>query len=398
VNILLVSSKYPPDYSGSGNRIHNTYKRLHDKFEVNFSVICSSTIHNFNKKFSFCDVDVYRISNKFIIKNSILLKIKLFVALISRLNFWIEFLYFGFYFVKIKKKINLLHVIGKNNVTSSAIIYAKLFKVPLIVELVNSTENPFYYQPLIFNLFYSKGFPKKSLIICISRQLEELCKKNNILNTWHRPNPVNEKLFNLELSDITKEELFDFKKNDIVILHLAKFIPRKNQVFLLEVMNLLPNNYKLVLAGPYEKEGLYKTRDRNNFIKLKEIEKKYNLENRVKFIPNFIDNPEIFMKCCDIFCLPSFDEGLATPVLESLACGKPVIASKLETAGYLMWIKEGVNGKLIPLNYEKWARGINDIKNISKKDLVTSSINILKVASTEVIDNQYLMNIKKLIN
>ena len=37
MKILLVSSKYQPEYSGSGLRAHNTYKK--EKYNIDFDVI-----------------------------------------------------------------------------------------------------------------------------------------------------------------------------------------------------------------------------------------------------------------------------------------------------------------------------------------------------------------------
>ena len=40
---VLVSSKYPPEYSGSGLRAHNTHLRLRGKYGIETEVVCSST-------------------------------------------------------------------------------------------------------------------------------------------------------------------------------------------------------------------------------------------------------------------------------------------------------------------------------------------------------------------
>jgi glycosyltransferase involved in cell wall biosynthesis len=37
----------------------------------------------------------------------------------------------------------------------------------------------------------------------------------------------------------------------------------------------------------------------------------------------------MWMNCCDVFCLPSLDEGCPNVVIEALACGKPVVASRV---------------------------------------------------------------------
>ena len=51
MNILVVSSKYPPEYSGSGLRCHNTFIRLKKKFGINYKVLTSSVTENRNCKY-----------------------------------------------------------------------------------------------------------------------------------------------------------------------------------------------------------------------------------------------------------------------------------------------------------------------------------------------------------
>ena len=45
VKILLSSSKYHPEYSGSGLRAHNTYIRFEKKFNLSFDCIVNSTTY-----------------------------------------------------------------------------------------------------------------------------------------------------------------------------------------------------------------------------------------------------------------------------------------------------------------------------------------------------------------
>ena len=49
MKILLVSSKYHPEYSGSGLRAHNTYKRLKKNYKIEFNVLSNSIALNGNK-------------------------------------------------------------------------------------------------------------------------------------------------------------------------------------------------------------------------------------------------------------------------------------------------------------------------------------------------------------
>ena len=49
MKVLLVSSKYQPEYSGSGFRAHHLYLRLSSKFNINYDVVCNSLINRKNE-------------------------------------------------------------------------------------------------------------------------------------------------------------------------------------------------------------------------------------------------------------------------------------------------------------------------------------------------------------
>ena len=53
-----------------------------------------------------------------------------------------------------------------------------------------------------------------------------------------------------------------------------------------------------------------------------------------------------WMNACDVLCLPSLNEGLPNVVLEAMACGLPVVASRV--GGVPEIVREGVNGLLAP--------------------------------------------------
>jgi glycosyltransferase involved in cell wall biosynthesis len=53
-----------------------------------------------------------------------------------------------------------------------------------------------------------------------------------------------------------------------------------------------------------------------------------------------------WMNACDVLCLPSLSEGLPNVALEAMACGLPVVASRV--GGVPEIVEHGVNGLLVP--------------------------------------------------
>jgi glycosyltransferase involved in cell wall biosynthesis len=56
----------------------------------------------------------------------------------------------------------------------------------------------------------------------------------------------------------------------------------------------------------------------------------------------------LWMNASDVLCLPSLHEGLPNVVLEALACGIPVVASRV--GGVPEIVRDGINGLLVPPN------------------------------------------------
>lgn len=116
-----------------------------------------------------------------------------------------------------------------------------------------------------------------------------------------------------------------FVQYDKIILNHGVMVERKNVHLLLDAMAKLPPNYKLLLVGP--------SPDNEYEITLREKISTYRLEDRVVRV-GYTPYPEvpIAFQAADLFVLPSSWEGLPKVVMQSLACGVPVLASGFKTA------------------------------------------------------------------
>ena len=69
---------------------------------------------------------------------------------------------------------------------------------------------------------------------------------------------------------------------------------------------------------------MYASRDKKYLSELKRMVKSYKIQNRVNIVTKFIDNPRKYYQKSNLCLFPFKNEGLGTPVLESIASGRPV--------------------------------------------------------------------------
>ena len=140
----------------------------------------------------------------------------------------------------------------------------------------------------------------------IKKHLERSNVKIKSLQRIHNPIPI-EKIQSLanESADIISGPY---------IINVARLCPQKDQHLLLRAYKLMNIPHKLVLVGDGEHES-----------SLKKLTKKLKLEDRVVFLGQ-VDNPYPWMKNADLFVLSSLYEGFGLVLVESLACGTPVVS------------------------------------------------------------------------
>ncbi len=99
---------------------------------------------------------------------------------------------------------------------------------------------------------------------------------------------------------------------------IGEFTARKNFHTLIEMLRFLPN-HQLVLAG---------NNDKSYFTVIKELVKKYNLENQVYFTGKISEMAKkYYLKNCSGFVFPSLREGFGIPPIEAMQYGKTVFMS-----------------------------------------------------------------------
>jgi glycosyltransferase involved in cell wall biosynthesis len=106
------------------------------------------------------------------------------------------------------------------------------------------------------------------------------------------------------------------------------------------------NNARLIIIGEGSEEE-----------NLKELVKELSLVDKVR-ISGYNDNPYPYYNKSRVFVLSSYSEGLPTVLIESLACGCPIISTDCKS-GPREILEDGRFGKLVQVgNYHELSEAI----------------------------------------
>tara|TARA_B100000795_G_scaffold49246_1_gene32339 strand:+ start:186 stop:1262 length:1077 start_codon:yes stop_codon:yes gene_type:complete len=221
-------------------------------------------------------------------------------------------------FLRILRKIKNLDIVHLNEVYPFGIfsLYLKWFKNK---QYIISEHHTAYHKPQAEKLtfthkFISKIITKNATFICpVSNDLRDAMRALNLKGNYFRvPNVVNTDLF------FPKENT----NNTFIITHISNMLnAHKNVEGFLNVVKKLDNkipNFKIKLIGADAEK--YKVFAEKMSINLQKIE----------FI-NQIPHKEVVahLQKSDVFVLFSNYENLPCVILESFACGVPVIATNV---------------------------------------------------------------------
>ena len=151
-----------------------------------------------------------------------------------------------------------------------------------------------------------------------------------------------------------------FTENCYAILTVARLHKYKGLEYLIEAMRFLQDQIpeaKLYILGKGPEEE-----------NLKKLVKKLGLEGKVEFIREAIPNYEMpfLYSECDVYVQPSIIEPYGIAVLEAMACGKPVVGTKV--GGMVDTIKEGETGFIVePGNAEEIADRLKILRDGDKR-------------------------------
>ncbi|QAS53449.1 glycosyltransferase family 4 protein [Halobacillus litoralis] len=230
-------------------------------------------------------------------------------------------------------------------------IAAKLAKVPTIIY----TAHGFYFHenmtPMKYKIFYLiEKWCAKLCTNYIFTQSEEdgnLAIENNFLpndritvisngvdvNKSFNPTNINENRIR-EL----KEE-FSFRENDVIVTFIGRLVKEKGILDLLEAFNIIEKeNIKLLVIG----ETSATERDQETKVQL-EI---HRSNPNIIFTGYRNDIPDL-LALTDIYCLPSYREGMPRSIIEAMAMECAIIATNIR--GSREEVDNSLNGYLVNL-------------------------------------------------
>ncbi|HEU0020576.1 MAG TPA: glycosyltransferase [Dehalococcoidia bacterium] len=162
---------------------------------------------------------------------------------------------------------------------------------------------------------------------------------------------------------------FGIPDNHRLVVHVANFTPKKRHEDLVQAARLVIDqepqvSFLLVGQGPLEPV-------------IRAQVKSLNLEDNVIFAGFRTDAPRI-IGAADVFVLPSMFEGLPIAMLEAMALGRPVIASRV--GGVPEAIEDGVDGLLIdPMRPDQLAEKVLTVIHCHRLREKLSNNAVLKV-------------------
>lgn len=217
----------------------------------------------------------------------------------------------------------------------AGVLLAKKYHKPLIVTIHGQDLQHTICRNAVCRQAVSYVFNSASEIICVSRKLQQLSIKRL---------GIRDKLIvvpnGIKPQDILSHPV-EFTKQQgkcLTLLSVSNLVQTKGIDLNLYALQKICRNYSalryMVIGGGPEEASLHK------------LVKELGLEKQVEFLGRQIHHRVMgYMAGCDVFTLPSWNEGFGIVYLEAMANGKPVIGCQGE--GIEDFVEHGKTGMLV---------------------------------------------------
>ncbi len=245
-------------------------------------------------------------------------------------------------------------------------------QVPFLLTLQEGDSRAHIYKHVWWCWWYFKQiFRRADYIQAISTYLADWAKEMGATGAVDVvPNgvEVNDQL-PMTNDQITVRKKLGIADKSRMVVTVSRLVKKNGVEDLVRSFQYLPDGYHLLIIGIGELEA-----------HLRDVVMGLSLSNRVHFIGQVsYDEVQKYLRVSDVFCRPSYSEGLGNAFLEAMAAGVPVVATRV--GGIPDFLRDGETG---------WFCRVGDPKDISEKiQYVLDSKNTREI--DDVVDRAFRM-------
>lgn len=267
------------------------------------------------------------------------------------------------------------------------------FDFPIIVSernhLSTSLEQKNSINRVIMKLMINQLYDHADQIVSLSEGVAEDLRQTTKISS-DKITVIYNPVVSSKLKERSKQSVDHPWLNDMdtdVILGAGRLVDQKDFTTLISAFSLVADqhdNTRLIILGEGERRQ-----------ELKEQIKQLGIEDIVQ-LPGQVTNPYPFMRSASVFVLSSAWEGFGNALVESMACGCPVVATDCQS-GPREITNDGEYGSLVPVgDYEKMALEI--CNSLDEPLQETKFMQRAADFSVESISSQYLSLFEDIIN
>ncbi|MBI5788219.1 MAG: glycosyltransferase family 4 protein [Candidatus Schekmanbacteria bacterium] len=243
----------------------------------------------------------------------------------------------GFYKILKKERIDLLHLNTLTSYYKYPALAAKLCGIPIVWLVREDPESKrgkrlFPWIKRLADIIVTVSYDTRDKMFPQAIPPNVRVVHNGIDLQEFRPRP----------NDFLRRK-FNISAQVKLVGTISSLEERKGVEYLLRAVPLIKKHctdFRLMVIGED------RSRRQNYLHKMQQIIEEEGIGPDV-ILTGALENIPAVMNSLDIFVLPSLWEGLARTLLEALACGKPIVATK--AGGNPEQVENGVNGFLTPL-------------------------------------------------
>jgi len=314
MKIVIVASRFPPEGKIGGIEIMSQDMANILSQKGNYVCVVTSGRRNIIERLN-QDIIVYRVPIPYI-------------KFLGNIIFWIKI-----FFVLKKIRPDIVHC-QTIQMGIPCFLFKKIYRKPYIVWCHGfDVYFPWKFKKIISKIVLDEANEIIALTNNMKNELKKKCKKDIFV----LPNGIFLEKFKGFSKQIIRDKL-KIHFNEKIIIFVGELKQVKGVKYLIKAFKII--NQKV------PKAKLFLIGDGKQKKELEELVEKLNLKQNVVFVGKVMneDVPE-YMVASDIFVLSSLSEGLPVTILEAMASGLPIIATKVR--GLSEIIKEGENGFLV---------------------------------------------------